>query len=147
MQNISGFGLSISIIASKTFPVGLLLTEYADDTDPFDSPSIQVADKAMGLNGDLIIWSKPSPLNHTLSVIPKSISDINLGFLLNANRVAQGKTGARDVVTMTVNYPDGTFVVLQNGAITDGPVATSVASSARYKSKTYGFTFQNIIGI
>jgi hypothetical protein len=62
MQNISGFGLSINIIASNSFPIGLLITEFADDSDPFDLPSIQIADKAMGLNGDLIIWSKANQL-------------------------------------------------------------------------------------
>jgi hypothetical protein len=146
MQNISGFGLSASIIASKTFPVALYLTEFADDSDPFDNPSIQVADKAMGLNGDLIIWSKPNPLNATLSVIPGSFTDINLAILLEANRVGRGKIGARDIITMTVYYPAGNFIIYQNGAITDGPVASSVASSARLKSKTYGFTFENRIG-
>ena len=68
MENISGFGSSASIIASKTFPIGLYLTEFADDTDPFDIPSIQIADKAMGVNGELIIWSKPNPINVNIVV-------------------------------------------------------------------------------
>jgi hypothetical protein len=146
MQNISGFGLSASIVASKTFPVALYMTEFADDTDPVNLPDLQVADKAMGLNGDLIIWSKPNPINTTLSVIPGSFTDINLAILLEANRVGRGKIGARDIITMTVFYPAGNFITLINGAITDGPPASSVASSARLKSKTYGFTFENRIG-
>jgi hypothetical protein len=146
MQNISGFGLSVSIIASKTFPIGLYLTEFADDADPFDIPSLQIADKAMGLNGDLIIWSKPNPINIVLSVIPNSFTDINLAILLEANRVGRGKIGARDIITMTTSYPAGNFIILQNGAITDGMPASSVASSARLKTKTYGFTFENRIG-
>lgn len=146
MQNISGFGLSASIIASKTFPIALYLTEFADDTDPFDIPSLQIADKAMGLNGDLLTWSKPNPINATLSVVPGSFTDINLAILLEANRVGKGKIGARDVITLTVFYPAGNFIIVQNGAITDGPPSSSVASSARLKSKTYGFTFENRIG-
>jgi hypothetical protein len=146
MENISGFGSSASIIASKTFPIGLYLTEFADDSDPFDIPSIQVADKAMGLNGDLIIWSKPNPINVNISVIPNSFSDINLAILLEANRVGRGKIGARDIITLTWFYPAGNFIILQNGAITDGMPSSSVASAGRLKSKTYSFTFENRIG-
>lgn len=146
MQNISGFGLADTIVASKTFPVGLYLTEYADDTDPLDIPSIQIADKAMGLNGDLVIWSKPQPINLVLSVVPGSFTDINLAILLEANRVGRGKIGARDVIQMTVSYPAGNFITLTNGAITDGPPASSVSSAGRLKSKSYSFTFENRIG-
>lgn len=146
MQNISGFGLADTIVASKTFPVGLYLTEYADDTDPLDIPSIQIADKAMGLNGDLVIWSKPQPINLVLSVVPGSFTDINLAILLEANRVGRGKIGARDLITMTVSYPAGNFITLTNGAITDGPPASSVSSAGRLKSKSYSFTFENRIG-
>ena len=146
MQNISGFGLADTIVASKTFPVGLFLTEYADDTDPLDIPSIQIADKAMGLNGDLVIWSKPQPINLVLSVVPGSFTDINLAILLEANRVGRGKIGARDVIQMTVSYPAGNFITLTNGAITDGPPASSVSSAGRLKSKSYSFTFENRIG-
>ena len=146
MQNISGFGLADTIVASKTFPVGLYLTEYADDTDPLDIPSIQIADKAMGLNGDLVIWSKPQPINLVLSVVPGSFTDINLAVLLEANRVGRGKIGARDLIQMTVSYPAGNFITLTNGAITDGPPASSVSSAGRLKSKSYSFTFENRIG-
>lgn len=146
MQNISGFGLADTIVASKTFPVGLFLTEYADDTDPLDIPSIQIADKAMGLNGDLVIWSKPQPINLVLSVVPGSFTDINLAVLLEANRVGRGKIGARDLIQMTVSYPAGNFITLTNGAITDGPPASSVSSAGRLKSKSYSFTFENRIG-
>jgi|SRR5271163_3350697 len=146
MQNISGFGLIVNVIADKTFPIGLNIDQWADDTDPFDLPSLQIADKAMGLNGDLIIWSKPTPINISLSVIPGSFSDINLAILLEANRVGRGKIGARDLITLVANYPAGNFIILQQGAITDGMPASSVASSARLKSKTYVFTFENRIG-
>ena len=147
MQNISGFGSSISIIASSTFPAGLYLTEFADDSDPFDIPVLQIADKTMGVNGDLIIWSKANPILITLNVIPGSFTDVNLGILLEANRVGKGKIGAQDVMTLTVQYPNNTFVILQNGAITDGAPVSSLASAGRLKSKAYSFAFENRIGI
>lgn len=147
MQNISGFGLAQSIVATKTFPAGLYGTQFADDTDPLDIPSLQIADTAMGLNGDLLVWSKPQPLKLTVSVVAGSETDINLGILLEANRVGRGKIGARDVITMTVSYPSGAFVTFTDGAITDGPPASSVASAGRLKSKSYSFAFENRIGI
>lgn len=146
MENISGFGLVVNVLASNTFPVGLLITEFADDSDPFDLPSLQIADKAMGLNGDLIIWSKANPIIVTLNVIPGSYSDINLATLLEANRVGRGKTGARDIITLIGTYPSLNVVSLTNGAITDGIPSSSVASAGRLKSKSYSFSFENKTG-
>ena len=146
MQNISGFGLVANIIASNTFPVGFIVTEFADDSDPLDAPSIQIGDSAMGLNGDLIVWSKASPIKVTINVIPQSLSDINLAILLEANRVGRGKTGANDTITMNLIYPNGNFVTLSTGIITDGMPFNSVASAGREKSKSYAFTFEGKIG-
>lgn len=146
MQNISGFQTKVNIIASVTFPVALYITEWADDSDPVDIPSLQIADKAMGLNGDLIVWSKANPINVTLEVIPQSFSDINLGILLEANRVGKNKIGSRDIITLNIFYPNNSFVTLINGAITDGMPVNSVASAGRLKSKSYQFTFENRIG-
>jgi hypothetical protein len=143
MQNISGFGLTINLVASKTFPVGLILTEFADDADPFDLPSLQIADDAMGLNGDLIAWSKPNPIKVSISAIPQSFTDLNLAVLFEANRVGRGKQGARDIITMTGIYPNGSIILLTNGIITDGLPGNAVASAGRMKSKTYQFAFEN----
>lgn len=146
MQNISGYGFRVNIIASNTFPVGVVVSSFADDADPFDIPSIQIADKAMGINGDLIIWSKANPIIITLNMIPQSNDDLLLATLLEANRVGRGKTGARDIITMTGIYPNGTPIILSNGAITDGLPGSAVASSGRLKSKIYTFAFENKTG-
>ena len=142
-NDISGFGLRVNIRASNTFPVGFNVTQFADDADPLDAPSIQVADKAMGLNGDLITWSTANPLLATLNVIPGSEDDINLATLLEANRVAKGKTSARDRITMTTTYPDGSTVISSKGRITDGNPSKSVASAGRLKTNAYQFVFEN----
>lgn len=147
MNDISGFGLKVQMIASVTFPIGIVVTEFADDTDPFDLPSLQIADTAMGLNGDLISWSKANPIKVTLSVIANSLSDDLLAILLEANRVGRGKTGARDIITMTGIYPSGSFITLSNGIITNGMPGNGVASAGRLKTKTYEFAFENKIGI
>ncbi len=146
MQNISGFGLGVNVVASNTFPAGFVVTQFADDADPFDIPSIAIADKAMGLNGDLIVWNKATPIGITLNVISGSDDDRNLAILAEANRVGRGKRGAQDVITMTAVYPDGTVLTLTPGAITDGMPGTSIASAGRKKTKAYAFTFENRVG-
>jgi hypothetical protein len=146
MPDISGFQIEINIVASKSFPAGLRINQFADDLDPLNISSTKVADKAMSVNGDLAWWSTPSPLEIEISVMPNTTSDINLGLLLEANRVGQGKTGARDQIRLTINYPAGNFITYTGGAITDGPVASSVSSQGRLKGKTYRFAFENRFG-
>ena len=143
--DISGFGIEARIIASTTFPDGFSVTEFADDADPIDFPSQQIADKAMTLNGDLVTWSTANPIPLTMNVIPGSEDDLNLGILLEANRVGQGKTSARDVITFTSTTPgpEGRTVTFTNGRITDGMIADGVAGSGRFKTKTYLFSFEN----
>lgn len=145
--DISGFGLRINLIASNTLPIGLNLTQFADDSDPLDIPSIQIADSAMGLNGDLITWSKANPIKATLNLIAGSEDDTIMALIFEANRVGRGKTGARDIITMTVMYPDNRFITLTKGVITDGMPGNAVASAGRLKSKAYALAFENKIGI
>lgn len=146
MYNISGNGLSISLVASTTFPLGININQFADDSDPLDVPSIQISDVAMGLNGDLITWSKAVPIKITLSVIPKSDNDVALSILLASNRIGRGKVSNRDVITMNVSYPDGSYVTLTDGIITDGIPFSPTANSGRLKTRTYQFSFQTYIG-
>jgi hypothetical protein len=106
----------------------------------------------MGLNGDLIVWSKANPIKATLDVIPNSFSDRNLAILLEANRVGKGKTSAKDIITMTLSYPPnpqfpiGSIVILTQGVITDGLPLNSVSSAGRLKSKSYAFSFEQRVG-
>ncbi len=146
MTNISGFGLTVRVCASKTFPVGFSVTQFADDGDPFDIQSQQINDKAMGLNGDLIVWSKANPISVTLNLIPGSDDDRNMAILFEANRVGSGKRSARDVITMVAVYPDQRILTFTNGVITDGSPANSIASAGRMKSKPYTFVFENRLG-
>lgn len=146
-QDISGFGLVINVIASQTFPAGFVVTQFADDSDPFDIPAVQIADKAMGVNGDLVVWSRAVPIDVSISVIPGSPDDANLGILAQANRPGRGKAPALDSITLTAAYPDGTIVTLRSGRIITAPFGKSVASAGRLKSKTYTFTFESTIGL
>lgn len=144
MQDISAFGIRVQVIASETFPSGISITQFADDADPFDAPSMQIRDKAMGVNGDLISWSKANPIPVTLNVVPGGEDDLNLSVLFEANRVGKGKFGARDVISIVALYPDGSVAAFSQGVITDGQPANSAQSAGRLKSKAYAFAFENV---
>lgn len=146
MLDISGFGLIVNLIGSITLPVGATITQFADDADPMDIASVKFADTALGLNGDLLAWRKAVTLPMVLNVIPGSIDDITLGILADANRAAQGKSVAGDIITATIIYPDGSIAQYQGGIITDAVFGKAVASSGRLKTKPYGFSFQNKAG-
>lgn len=145
MQNISGFGLVVNITASTTFPNGLQITAFADDSDPMDFSEQTVTENAMGLNGHHIVWSRANPLEMVINVIPRTEDDTNLSILFEANRVGLGKRGARDVVTLTATYPDGSIVVCSGGIVKAGTPSVGVAASARMKTRPYRFSFENIV--
>lgn len=144
MNDISASGLSIQILADKTFPNGFTFNEFADDADPFDLPSLEIAATAMNLNGSLVTWTAPQPIVPTINAIPGSDGERNLAILFEANRSASGKTVARDVITMVATYSDGSTVTLSSGKLTAGFPGKSVASAGRMKSKAYTFAFETI---
>lgn len=144
MPDISATGLHIRLVASVTFPSGIDLTAFADDADPFDTPSVKIAEVAMGLNGDLLTWSKAAPTNATINLIPNSEDDTNLTILGDANRPQKGKTVARDVITLTGTYPDGHTITLGQGKLTDYVPGHSAASAGRLKTRPFVFAFESI---
>lgn len=145
MQNISGFALTAVVTASRTFPSGFPVTQFADDADPLDSPDIAIAEAAYGLNGHMVTWSRANGLELVVSVIASGEDDKNLEALAMANRVGLDKSGARDVVGIVFAYPDGSKVTASNGVLTTSPLMSGVASSGRYKTKQYRFRFESVV--
>lgn len=129
-----------------TFPAGITITNFADDSDPLDFASVKIGDAAMGVNGDLITWAKAVSKPMVLNVIPGSQDDVNLSILANANNASVGKASANDVITATVVYPDASTVTHTNGVITDAMLGKSIASAGRLKTKTYAFAFESNTG-
>lgn len=145
--NVSGFGLSMSIVASNTFPQGFTVTAFADDADPLDSANYAAGDTGTGLNGDLVVWSRASHQEIVISVIPTSEDDRNLEILLNANRVGKNKSGARDIINSVIAYPDGQRGTCSNGVIIDGTLLPSIASNGKTKSRQYRFRFESTVKV
>lgn len=147
MQNITANGLTVIVSALPSFP-NLVLTQWADDADPLDIPEIEINGSAMSINGDLVTWSTPKPIQISLSVIPGSTDDKNLAILFGLNRAGKFKPSANDLINMTFMY-NGTLAgigrraVLVNGRCVSYSPGTGASSSGRKKSKTYSFVFEN----
>jgi len=142
MQDISAFGIRVRVVASNTYPAGFTVTQFADDADSMTVEPQQIAETAMGVNGDLVSWSPANPLPLVINVIPNGEDDRNLQVLLEANRVGRGKNSARDIITVTAVYPDGAISTWSNGKLTMGRVGNSIASAGRLQSKPYTFSFE-----
>lgn len=146
-NDISGYGLEILVVAQETFPVGFNITEFADDADPMSVETLTIGDSSMGLNGDLITWSTPNPIQVTLNVIPDSDDDINLSLLAEANRVGKGKRAVFDSITITKTIPGELPTILTDGKMISANPLTSVQQGGRKQTKPYTFVFENKVGI
>jgi len=149
MENISANGLTVIVSALPSFP-NLVLTQFSDDTDPLDIPEIEINDSAMGVNGDLVTWNTPKPIEVSLGVIPGSTDDKNLGILFSLNRAGKLKPSTNDIVNLTFLYVStgGLFarkVTMISGRCKSYMPATGAAASGRKKSKVYTFVFENTI--
>lgn len=143
-NNISLFGFSVRIVASRTFPEGFTITAWADDQPPVDSQNIETAGYGMGPNGDMVVWQKPAALVANYSVVPNSTDDKNLSILHEANRISKAKGIApMDVITATAVYQDGRVVTLSQGIISSGPAAPAGTQEGRLSSRTFGFVFED----
>lgn len=144
-QTISGFGIEIRLIATTTYPLGITITQLADDTDPFNLPDVTIGESSMGVNGDPLFWSKATIIQWGLSVAPNTEDDQNLQLLWDVNSVGKGKASVDDQILITATYPDGRTVTLSNGKMLSGPSGDTVQSSGRLKTKTYNFGFGKIV--
>ena len=144
MFNISGFGTQISLIASSTFPNGIVLSQFANDADPIDISELKIGEADTALNGDLVVYSKPAVLHVAMNFIPNSDDDKNLQILFNNNRISKNHSSARDVITIVVVSIDGTKQTFNNGIMLTGFAGNSIASAGKYKSKKYSLAFEDM---
>ena len=143
MNDVSATGLALVVQASKTFPSGIFITQFADDADPLDLPAVDIAQTGMDINGNLVSWSTPTPQTVTINVLAGSEEDQNLAILLDANTAKRGRRAAGDNITMVASYGNGSTTTARNGRITNGSRGSSVAGAGRLKSKQYIFVFQD----
>ncbi|WVW37741.1 putative tail fiber protein [Aeromonas phage Gekk3-15] len=139
--NASGFGTTVTLTASNTFPQGFKITQFADDADSLDMPELTLAESGMGLNGTHVVWAKPGVMELVTNIIPNTPDDSNLAILAENNRVAEGKRVSRDNITFVISYPDGSTITLADGIIVGAMPIKSISQAGRIKTRPYKFRF------
>lgn len=146
MNDISGFGTGIVIVALQSFPMGFSVSKFADDVDPISAKDVEPTGYEMLYDGSLYAFDKAAPIEVAISVIPNSEDDINCKILLQSRKSAKRLFPVDDVTSMVVTYPDGGRAILSNGTILRGPMLDSIESIGRRKSNTYTFVFGSSTG-
>lgn len=146
MADISITGTIVTISASTTTGgAPIPLTAFADDTDLFDIPEVDLCEYELGVNGDPAIWTKTTPVEVTLSILPSTPDHELLTLITSMNRKEKGKTIARDNITLCRVAPNGETVTLSNGKLIKGSLSASFTSAGRMKTPTYTFRFAKVI--
>jgi hypothetical protein len=146
MINISGFGLSIIIVAISSFPSGFELSAFADDSDPLSIDDLEPTGFEQLYDGSLFFYDKTAPIKVSVSVIPGSDDDINLKILLQARKGSPPHLPIPDITSMMVRYSDGGIVGFTKGSIISGPLTDTIQSAGRKKSNKYNFVFDVFAG-
>jgi len=146
MTIISATGSVAYIRASVSFPDGFNVSDWAHDSDPFDSPSVVIAEDANNMNGQRVVWSVSNVKPFTIGVIPASPSDKKLRDLLRFNDSSGGKVPLGDIIEMVITFPNGTLMTYLNGSIMSGSPGQSSTSKGQLKSKIYEFSFESATG-
>ena len=160
MIDISMQGATLSF--SNPFLNKNVVLEFSDEGTPLEFPDLEVCGYAMTMNGELVTWTKPSPITFRISVIPGSVSDASLRNLLYAGHVG-GKKGiaiSQSVVyiasaTLTVpkiSVNNSSIVrngeqhrfTFHNGRLTGGNPAIGSNSEGKMSVRTYNFVFESV---
>ena len=142
MFDVSTTGASVTISSTVTLPVPVPITHFADDKEPFQIDDQEITGDGMGLNNDLVVYTKPIPVYVKISVVANSPDDIALYTLFEMNK-ATGTTHAFDICDMTILIPNiaKPFRYI-NGKIKSGPPGPTSSQDGKNQSHTYGFVFE-----
>lgn len=135
------------------------ITEFSDEGTPIDIPALEVAAGSMNLNGNLVTWTKPNPINVSFTLIPGSDSDNNLRSFLSAVSIG-GKgasVGEAYITSMVLTVPaytngstnnknDKTFT-FTNGRLISGQPAIGSNNDGKSSPSTWTFMFEGFEGV
>lgn len=145
MQDVSGFGTKVTIVALQTFPVGFTVSKFTDDEDPLKIEAIEPVGYELLIDGSLFAFDKAAAIKVAISVIPGTAEDINCKILLQGKKGSSSIIPLPDTTSMIIQYPNGT-VALSNGTILSGPLADTIKQEGRFKGNTYVFVFGSFSG-
>lgn len=144
MADVSHNGALYTIAASKTTAgIPIPITAFPKDTDPFDVPNTDIGDMEIGTNGDEIAWNMTNPIETTCAIIPATDDHEIMQRIYEANRAEKNSPSVKDKITVVRVLPNGETTTMK-GRIVSGPATTSLASSGKIKTPTYGFKFYKV---
>jgi hypothetical protein len=146
MENVSAFGTSINILATRSFPIGFQVKKLADDKDPLVIEEIEPTGHEFLVDGSLFIFDKATAIKVKISVVAGSDDDLNLKVMLQARKGTPSILNLPDITTMTILYGNNGSVMFTSGSIVSGPLGDSINQSGRYPSNTYTFVFSDFAG-
>lgn len=146
MQDLSGFGLGITILALQSFPMGYSLSQFADDINPLEIEEIEPVGFDMLYDGSLFAFDKAAPVKLTIGLIAGTADDINCKVLLQARKASSGIVPLPDITSAVITYGNGGRLLLSNGTILKGPLGDTIEASGRTKGNQYTFVFGSFNG-
>ena len=139
-----------------------VVLEFSDEGTPLEFPDLEVCGYAMTMNGELVTWTKPTPITFRISVIPGSVSDTSLRNLLYAGHIGGKKGNAINqiavyIASATLTVPqislNSTAIIqdggrhrftFHNGRLTGGNPAIGSNSEGKMSVRTYNFVFESV---
>ena len=143
--DVSALGIKATIVAIPSYPVGFTLTQFADDGDSINVPDLTTMQSGMGVNGDLVVWRVPTPVEIDVNLIPGTEECQNMENLFKLNMTQKNKVSSKDIITMTIEHPDGKISILTNGYIVGGKPIQDYSASGRAKTRTFRLYFENSV--
>jgi hypothetical protein len=151
--DISFTGASVVVSQGKTLDT--TITEFSDEDTPLECSEIEVTGNAITLNGQLVLWRKPSAYMVSVTVIPRSENDLTLSKMLYQSRVCPARAVAVSDLwsKMTIKCPrinesGNTRAVdtykFSNGRILSGPTGPASNSEGKMSARKYTFVFQDL---
>lgn len=141
--DVSALGIKATLVAAPSYPVGFTISQFADDGDSLNVPDMTIMQSGMGVNGDLVVWRTAVPCEVDINVIPGTDDCKNLENLFKLNMVQKNKVASKDVITLTIQHPNGKIDILTNGYIIGGKPVQDYTASGRAKTRTFRFMFEN----
>lgn len=149
MNDISMAGASLTVIGGD---ISVTITEFSDEGTPVATGDLTVAGTGMNLNGNLVTWTKPTPVSVSVSLIPGSDSDVKLMNFLHAVHIGGKGRLAKEakIDTLVISVPLTTggstqtksmnTLTLTNGRMIVG--SPGIGSNAEGKQNPRNYTFE-----
>ena len=136
--------------AGSTISVdGAVINDFIDDKNPIEISDAEVANIEWSCNGRMIRTIKPSAVLVSITVIPGSMSDLNLRRIWSKKFCNGGSvsTGAADQIhscCISVKNANVGSYIFQHGTCISGAPGIGVNGQGTMGGNTYTFAFEKV---